>query len=146
MFIILWWRRPFKFWLTFHLCFGHTSRMIMREVVQRVLLWIHVILAFAGSLVYGTTLSTHYKREPQIPKYSKWNRRWYEIKFYFKNDNERSRTKMMKNADIGNMQVCIGCFVFIKMMYGISLRTVLFLHTSFVVSLMIINCMHKWLS
>ena len=59
---------------------------------------------------------------------------------------ERSRTQIMKNADIGNMQVCIGCFVFIKIMYGISLRTVLFLHTSFVVSLMIINCMHKWLS
>ena len=54
--------------------------------------------------------------------------------------------KIMKNADIGNMQVCIGCVVFIKIMYGISLRTVLFLHTSFVVSLMIINCMHKWLS
>ena len=54
--------------------------------------------------------------------------------------------KIIKNADIGNMQVCIGCFVFIKIMYGISLRTVLFLHTSFVVSLMIINCMHKWLS
>ena len=54
--------------------------------------------------------------------------------------------KKMKNADIGNMQVCIGCFVFIKIMYSISLRTVLFLHTSFVVSLMIINCMHKWLS
>ena len=49
-------------------------------------------------------------------------------------------------STLGNMQVCIGCFIFIKIMYGISLRTVLFLHTSFVVSLMIINCMHKWLS
>ena len=143
MFIILWWRRPFKFWLTFHLCFGHTSRMIMREVVQRVLLWIHVILAFAGSLVYGTTLSTHYKREPQIPKYSKWNRRWYELKLYC---YIFDYCKIIENTDVMNMQVCIGCFVFIKIMYGISLRTVLFLHTSFVVSLMIINCMHKWLS
>ena len=54
--------------------------------------------------------------------------------------------KYSVNADTGDMQVCIGCFVIIKIMYGISLRTVLFLHTSFVVSLMIINCMHKWLS
>ena len=36
-------------------------------------------------------------------------------------------------STLGNMQVCIGCFIFIKIMYGISLRTVLFLNTSFVV-------------